>query len=138
MPDPGDNEFAHGTNHSNLKGDAEAGNWERVCVCGGGGGVAGCVWDKFPERALAFRKEHWPISVPSQCLCHCKPRLRNFSLKRNWIFDEQLLVVAPGISMLKSFCSAEVVIFFVVRVPHQLRSTKIVDKIKVKEGEKVA
>lgn len=38
--------------------------------------------------------------------------------------------------MLKSFCSAEVVIFFVVRVPHRLRSTKIVDKIKVKEGEK--
>ena len=38
MPDPGDNEFAHGTNHSNLKGDAEAGIWERVCVCGGGGG----------------------------------------------------------------------------------------------------
>ena len=38
MPDPGDNEFAHGTNHSNLKGDAEAGNWERVCVGVGGGG----------------------------------------------------------------------------------------------------
>ena len=38
MPDPGDNEFAHGTNHSNLKGDAEAGNWERVCVCVWGGG----------------------------------------------------------------------------------------------------
>ena len=60
MPDPGDNEFAHGTNHSNLKGDAEAGNWERVCV-GVGGGVAGCVWDKFPERALA---NFSPKSVP--------------------------------------------------------------------------
>ena len=71
MPDPGDNEFAHGTNHSNLKGDAEAGNWERVCVW------ARCVWDKFPERALAFRKEHWPISVPSQCHCYCKPRLKD-------------------------------------------------------------
>ena len=41
MPDPEDNEFAHGTNHSNLKGNAEAGNWERVCVGVGGGGGAG-------------------------------------------------------------------------------------------------
>ena len=63
MPDPGDNEFAHGTNHSNLKGDAEAGIWEMVCVCvgGGGGWVEGCVWDKFPEKALA---NFGPKSVP--------------------------------------------------------------------------
>ena len=39
MPDPGDNEFAHGTNHSNLKGDAEAGNWGCVWVWGAGSGM---------------------------------------------------------------------------------------------------
>ena len=34
-----------------------------MCVEGGGGGVgvAGCVWDKFPERALA---NFSPKSVP--------------------------------------------------------------------------
>ena len=63
MPDPADNEFAHGTNHSNLKGHAEAEIWERVgvcvcvCVCvgGGGGGVEGCTldMDKFQEHVLA-------------------------------------------------------------------------------------
>ena len=42
MPDPADNEFAHGTNHSNLKGDAEAGIWERVGVCMWGGRRGGC------------------------------------------------------------------------------------------------
>ena len=69
MPDPGDNEFAHGTNHSNLKGDAEAGNWERVCVGGwGGGGVSGMCMGQIsgksiglPERTLA---NFSPKSVP--------------------------------------------------------------------------
>ena len=72
MPDPGDNEFAHGTNHSNLKGDAEAGNWERVCVCvcvcGGRGGGSGMCMGQIsrksiglPERALA---NFSPKSVP--------------------------------------------------------------------------
>lgn len=65
MPDPGDNEFAHGTNHSNLKGDAEAGNWERVCVWGGGSGMCmGPISGKsigLPERALA---NFSPKSVP--------------------------------------------------------------------------
>ena len=66
MPDPGDNEFAHGTNHSNLKGDAEAGIWERVCVCLGGlgGWVGGCIWDKFPEHALAnFSSKSVPLPL---------------------------------------------------------------------------
>lgn len=57
MPDPADNEFAHGTNHSNLKGHAEAEIWERVGVWGGGGGgvVEGCTldMDKFQEHVLA-------------------------------------------------------------------------------------
>lgn len=68
MPDPGDNEFAHGTNHSNLKGDAEAGNWERVCMgVGGGGGVSGMCMGQISGKSIGqFQSQVSAIAIVNQ------------------------------------------------------------------------